>query len=289
MTAPAAPLTSVVMVSYHTGPVLTRAIASVLAQSEPVELCLVDNGNPPEVIETLRTMAGNDARIRFLTGHGNVGFSRGCNLGARAAQGDHLLFLNPDSVLPPDTLLKLQKHGATLKRPYMIGARLLGEDGHDQRGCRRALLTPGTAFVEALGLFRLFPRLRLNFNEEKVPAALAPMPAISGAFMYLPREDFFRIDGFDEGYFLHVEDMDLCLRFRRAGGEILFAPDIPVTHIGATSNAPSWFIEKHKARGFVRYFHKNFGGNYPLPLLWLVDAAAWVRACVRVWRAQRSG
>ncbi len=122
----------------------------------------------------------------------------------------------------------------------------------------------------------------MNFNDEPVPLAITVMPAISGAFMYLPREDFWKIDGFDEGYFLHVEDLDICLRFRRAGGEIYFAPDVVATHIGATSKATKWFIEKHKARGFIRYFHKNFAGEYPAVLLRLLDLAVWARAGAKV-------
>jgi GT2 family glycosyltransferase len=270
------------MVSFHTGAVLFQAVESVLGQTSDVELCLVDNGNPPEVVERLQKLAAAEPRIKFITGHGNVGFSRGCNMGARAATGDGLLFLNPDSVLPLDAVQKLQAHTLNLKRPYMIGARLLDEDGADQRGCRRAILTPTTALVEALHLGWLFPNLRLNFNQDPVPQNFVPIPAISGAFMYLPREDFWHINGFDEGYFLHVEDLDLCLRFRRAGGEIYFVPDVVVTHIGATSKATKTFIEKHKAQGFVRYFHQNFGGQYPKIFLWLLDTAIWLRTWSKI-------
>lgn len=275
-------LTSVIMVSYHTGPVLDEAIASVLAAGEPVQLCLVDNGNPPEVVAKLKEMADADPRITFITGHGNVGFSRGCNTGARAAKGEYLLFLNPDSMLPVDALPKLKHYAKIMPRPFMIGARLLDEDGKDQRGCRRALLTPKTAFIEALHLHWLFPRERLNFNEEAVPISIVPMPAISGAFMFVHRHDFWRIDGFDEGYFLHVEDLDICLRFRRAGGEIYFAPDVIVTHIGGTSRTTKAFIEKHKAHGFVRYFKKNFSRDYPAPLLWPLYAAVWLRTWLKI-------
>lgn len=275
-------LTSVIMVSFHTGAVLDEAIASVLAQPEPVQLCLVDNGNPPEVVTRLQAMAAADPRIKFITGHGNVGFSRGCNTGARAADGEYLLFLNPDSKLPKDALPKLKHYTKIIQRPFMIGARLLDSDGTDQRGCRRALLTPKTAFIEALHLHRFFPRERLNFNEEPIPISITKMPAISGAFMFLARDDFWKIDGFDEGYFLHVEDLDICLRFRRAGGEIYFAPDVVVTHIGGTSKATKAFIEKHKARGFIRYFQKNFSGEYPAPLLRALYAAVWARTWLKI-------
>ena len=275
-------LTSVIMVSYHTGPDLFAAIDSVLGQTEPVELCLVDNGNPPEIIQKLKDMATAEPRLKFITGHGNVGFSRGCNTGAKAAAGDYLLFLNPDSRLESDALTRLHRHAAVLKSPFMLGARILSEDGTDQRGCRRALLTPKTALIEALHLYALFPKDRLNFNEDVVPQTITPMPAISGAFMFLPRADFWAINGFDEGYFLHVEDLDICLRFRRAGGEIYFVPDVVVTHVGATSNVTKAFIEKHKARGFIRYFHTNFAGEYPAPVLWLLDLAVWARTYLKI-------
>jgi len=278
-------LTSIVMVSYHTGEVLSQAMASVLAQTENIELCLIDNGNPQAVMARIRDMTNADPRIHFVTGHGNVGFSRGCNIGARMTKGEHILFLNPDSILPPDAIAKLKYHGAGLRRPWMLGARLLDEHGQDQRGCRRALLTPKTAFIEALHLGTLFPKVRLNFNKEPIPERITPMPAISGAFMFLPRTDFWAINGFDEDYFLHVEDMDLCLRFRRAGGEIYFAPDIAVKHIGGTSKVTKVFIEKHKTNGFIRYFHKNFGNQYPAPLLWLLDAAIYMRMWVKLGMA----
>jgi len=286
MTATHSPLTSIVMVSYHTGDVLFQAIASVLAQTVSLQLCLVDNGNPPDVVTKLQDLAATESRIQLITGHGNVGFGKACNIGARAATGELLLLLNPDSVLPTDAIEKLQKHGSALKRPYMLGARLLDENGHDQRGCRRALLTPATAAIEALHLGSFFPNARLNFNHEPVPSSITPMPAISGAFMFMGREDFWNTGGFDEGYFLHVEDLDLCLRFRRAGGEIYFVPDVVVTHIGGTSTATKFFIEKYKARGFSRYFHKNFGDEYPVLMLILLDVAVWVRAVLKLSMTQ---
>jgi GT2 family glycosyltransferase len=270
-------LTSVVMVSYHTGPVLFEAIECVLAQAAPIELILVDNGNPPHVAATLQAMMQRDPRLRVLGGHGNIGFSRACNMGARAAAGDTLLFLNPDSVMPREAIARLQEHDRQITRPFMLGARLIDQQGCDQRGCRRALLTPLSAFIEALHLGALFPNLRLNRHHEAVPASITPMPAISGAFMYLPREDFWTIGGFDEDYFLHVDDLDLCLRFRRAGGEIYFVPDVIVMHVSGTSPATRAVIEHHKANGFTRYFHKNFSAHYPRAFLWLLDAAIWVR------------
>ena len=280
MTTPL-PLTSVIMVSYHTGAVLDKAIAAVLAQTAPVELILVNNGNPPEIEAKLAAQTAAEPRLRFVTGQGNVGFSKGCNRGAGEAKGKFLLFLNPDSLLPPTAIATLHGHAATLQRPYMLGARLVDRKGQDQRGCRRALLTPFNAAIETLRLEEVFPQCRLNYHKDPVPQTITPMPAISGAFMFLAADDFRAIKGFDERYFLHVEDMDLCLRFRNAEGEIYFVPDVVVTHIGGTSKAPSLFIERHKARGVIRYFHEHYSHAYPQPVLWLFDAAIWLRLGVK--------
>jgi GT2 family glycosyltransferase len=275
------PLTSVVMVSFFTGPVLDQAIEAALASTAPVELILVDNGNPPEVTAALAARAEGDKRLTFITGHGNVGFSKGCNLGAKAAKGLFLLFLNPDSVLPKDAIMRLLTHAQKLKRPFMIGARLQDEHGHDQRGCRRAILTPIAAFVETFHLGASFPQHRLNLHQQPIPEHITPVPAISGAFMFVLAADFAFVKGFDEGYFLHVEDLDFCLRFRRAKGEIYFDPSVVVRHVGGTSTTTSLFLEEQKARGFVRYFHENFGHSYPQPVLWVLDAAIWGRFWVR--------
>jgi len=280
MTAPK--MTSVVMVSYHTGPVLDQAIESVLSQDADVELVLVNNGNPPEVEADLIARFKDEPLVRVMTGHGNIGFGRACNLGARVAQGDSLLFLNPDGVLPPGAITHLHKLAMVLKHPYMVGARLLDGDGKDQSGSRRALLTPTTALIEALHLQRFFPKLRFKYHEEPVPKALTPMPAISGAFMFIPMVDFSLLRGFDENFFLHVEDLDLCWRFRQAGGEIYFDPALIVRHMGGTSNVTSLFIEKNKARGFVQYFEKNFGPTTPGFIMLALKAAIWLRYGLKV-------
>jgi GT2 family glycosyltransferase len=99
--------------------------------------------------------------------------------------------------------------------------------------------------------------------------------------MFLPRNDYDLIKGFDKNYFLHVDDLDFCLRFSRAGGGIYFAPDVPVTHIGGTSKVTSDFVERHKAKGFVYYFHYNFGNEYPLVFLWALDLSIWARYFLR--------
>ena len=152
------------------------------------------------------------------------------------------------------------------------------------RGGRRRMLTPKTAFHEVFSLHRFLPFLpsaRLNLNEEKLPTSMMPIEATSGAFMFLSAHEFGKLKGFDEDYFLHVEDLDLCLRFARMGGKIWFEPAIEVFHQGSTSDVSSNFIERHKAVGFSKYFRKNFADELPAFVFIVLDMAIWLRFAIR--------
>jgi len=90
---------SVIMVSYMTGPALMEAITAVLSDRDIHELIVVDNGNTENARARLSQLTAKHHRIRFLQGHGNIGFARACNYGANLATGHYLLFLNPDAVI----------------------------------------------------------------------------------------------------------------------------------------------------------------------------------------------
>ena len=84
-----------------------------------------------------------------------------------------------------------------------------------------------------------------------------PVPTISGVCFAMPRFDFFEMGGFDTGFFLHVEDVDLCWRVRGSGGKVLFQPAAQVVHVGSTSKTHPMKVEFHKGVGLARYFRKR--------------------------------
>lgn len=270
--------TSIVMVSYRTGFVLWPAIRAVLRQPECKELILVDNGNSDAVVFELRRMAEVDPRLIIISGHGNVGFARGCNIGAKYATGEYLLLLNPDCMLPERAIFHAVEALTHFDGAMLAGALLVDAAGQEQRGARRNLLTPRTALVESLSLHRFFPSLaRLNRHETTLPVHSHEVEAISGAFMLLRRADYEHVQGMDEGYFLHVEDLDFCLRVRAAGRKIISVPGVRVLHAGATSDASSWFVEWCKARSFARYFRTHFGAREGRLWVGLATLGIWAR------------
>jgi GT2 family glycosyltransferase len=137
---------------------------------------------------------------------------------------------------------------------------VLNTDGTEQRGGRRGEVTPVTTLLSFSHLtFSLpfFKKFEIHMEDQRVPDRPIPVPTISGACFYMSREDFQRLDGFDERYFLHVEDIDLCWRARRMGGSVVFQPAATVVHLGSTSLKHPVVVEYHKGRGLIRYFRKR--------------------------------
>ncbi len=253
---------SAVLVSYRTGPALFHCLDALRAEPALAEILLVDNGNDADTLARLR--AWDDPRLRLITGHGNVGFAAGCHRGVAASTAPFLLMLNPDCLLAPGAVPALLTALAGEAKPWIGTVRLLEADGREQRGCRRAAGTPLNFLIEGLSLGRFLPRLCLNRHTDPLPQGLTAVPALSGAFMLMPRAAWDATGGLDTGYFLHLEDLDLCARLRAIGGTCWFLPAPACTHIKSTSEAPGWVVEKHKLAGFWRYFRLW----YPRPWLW---------------------
>ena len=289
---PPAPLqiagVSVVMVVYMTGEVLRDSITLVLSDPLVGEFIIVDNGSPPKVAAKLRALGRKDARVRLVQGHGNIGFARGANLGAQVARGRSLVFLNPDALLQPGCLQSLMDSARGRPSPCVVGACVLNPDGSEQRGGRRGEVTPVTTLMTLTHLalnVRGLRRFEIHREDEPKPVAAIPVQTISGACFYASRKDFDVLGGFDDGFFLHVEDIDFCWRARQMGGTVLFDPCARVVHLGSTSQSHPVVVEFHKGRGLVRYFIKRADNPWRHALAWglspLIMLAAVGRPLIR--------
>jgi GT2 family glycosyltransferase len=251
---------SAVVVSFNTGPVLFDCLAALNADAAIDEIVLVDNGNPVQTLDQLNELYGKSARVKVVGGGINRGFAAGVNFGAARAKGDRLLIINPDAVLQKGAVEALAAALAGAAEPAVVGGRIFGEDGKEQRGARRRRLTMRSAAATFLGLGWLKAInpgfVNINRNDEPEPHGPVPMDAVSGALMFVSRSSFDRLGGFDEGYFLHVEDLDLCRRAEAEGGTVIYTPLASALHHGATSDAPSLVVERHKGAGLNRYFRK---------------------------------
>lgn len=259
---------SVIVVAADSGPMLRECVRLILSSNLSLELILIDNASRDGVPAAIERAYQHQSRLKVVYSHRNLGFGRAVNLAAKQARGPSLLVLNPDCLLGEDELIRLLALQEARPKAGLIGAVICDADGRpDPASWRRDPLLRRS-------LNSLLGRSGEKVNiEQEIPAEVIEAEAISGAVMLMTREMFQRLGGFDEGYFLHCEDLDMCRRVRDIGYQVLLAGDIRVLHgKGGSSRHRPVFVSRHKHRGMWRWFRQHD----PAARNWLVSGLVWV-------------
>ena len=273
------PVTAVI-VNYNSGSLLASCVHAVLQQVRQV--VVVDNASSDTSLTELENKLSSE-KLHIVRLDDNVGFAAGCNAGLKLSTQPLILFLNPDCILPENSMQRMVQVIESDTHIGMVGGFLVNPDGSEQGGGRRAIPTPWRAFVRAFGLYRLekfWPSLFFDFhlNNKPLPHTPIEVEAISGALMLVKRAAIDEVGLWDENYFLHCEDLDLCVRFKQRKWKIVFVPDAPVVHFqGACSHSRPFFVTWHKHKGMLRFYRKFFQWQYPKMLMGLVSLAVWFR------------
>jgi len=267
-TLSAIPALSVIVVAADSGPALRECVRSVLDWPLHLELLLVDNASGDGVPQAAARAWAHDPRLQMIYNRENLGFGAAVNRGAAQSSGEVLLVLNPDCLLDGAGAVRLLEVLASDAKIGLVGAVACNARGvPDPASWRRDPLL-WRALNSMLG------RASAGVN---MPGPLPDHPvdtdAVSGALMLLPRRLFERVGGFDPGYFLHCEDLDLCRRVRDAGLRVVLAADVRVLHAkgGSSAHRPI-FVSRYKHRGMWRWFRKfDPAARNPLlaALVWL--------------------
>ncbi len=276
------PLVSVLLVNFNGGALLCESVRSVLASNIPVEVLLSDNGSTDGSLQLLYHLFGRDPRVHVIENGANYGFARANNISLPNAVGEYVLFLNSDCIIQPDTLQRMYQVMEAYPDVGMGGCLIRNPDGSEQAGCRRAVPTPWRASMRVLHMNQVFPNdpqfHSFVLTNEPLPVHPVSIEAISGAFMFVRRAALEQVGPLDEGYFLHCEDLDWCMRFRQAGWKIMFVPDVAVIHFkGQSSKARPIRVLWYKHKGMIRFYQKFFRREYSWALMVLVTIAVWTR------------
>jgi hypothetical protein len=274
----------VAVVSYGSAGSL-RACVEPLAGQPGIEVYVVDNASPDDAVERVA-----DLPVHVIRAGRNGGFSFGCNLGAAAGSGDHVLFLNPDAVLSSADLASMVAVLEAEASVGLVGPRILGGEG-DLLLSQRRLPRVRRTLAQALFLHRLAPDATWAGEEIRDPAAYdAPGEPgwLSGACLLVRRSAFEAIGGFDESFFLYCEDTDLCLRLRAAGYGIRYEPGATARHLEGSSAPRSELVAIH-ARSRLRYAVLHY--RRPTALLERVAVGLWAltHAAVALPRRRAAG
>lgn len=261
---------SVIVVAYRSAATIGECLDRLRAADGVTQIRVIDNASDDDTLAIVQRHALADPRVRFVANPDNPGFAVACNQGAGASDAPWLAFVNPDCLVGPDSLARLRAHAQSRAGEVLLGADLVDEAGVRDGAARR--VDPDFA-----RMLRSASARRIEIAPDDAQA-LQPVDAVSGALMLMPRTLFARIGGFDQGYRLHAEDLDLCRRARAAGARVAVANDVRVVHIrGVSARTRPLFVEWHKHRGLARYFRK-FEAPRRHPLLRAcVHAMIWAR------------
>lgn len=269
MTESIATAVDVVIVAFNSGHWLGRAVVSALAAAGVARVIVLDNASSDASLLTLP----QDARLSVVVNASNVGFATAANQGCNAATAANILILNPDCVLGKDDVLALMSARDQEQSVGIISAQLLNTDGSLQPQSLRCDPTPKRAIAESLGWRALGIHIAAPAK-----AGLVEVEACSGALMLIEKSVFLALGGFDTGYFLHCEDLDLCRRVRLLGLRVLVDTRVRVVHDkGTSSRAVPRLVATAKYRGMLRYFEKFDAAQTSWPLRAFVYFGAWLR------------
>jgi len=225
-------------------------------------IAVVDNASKDE---TIAVISDRFPSTELRACKSNLGFAAATNLAASRGRAEFLLVVNPDVSLERDTVSTLAEVLRSRPEIGITGCRLLRPDGSEDHAARRSFPTP----VSAVGHFTGLSRKRRA--PESLKAYLAPgaseggaVDAVNGALMLVRRDWFERIGGFDESYWMYMEDLDLCWRFRENGWLTWYEPSVGAVHVKGASSGRFRTLKLNWAfhRGMIRFYHDHLSSDH---------------------------
>lgn len=237
------------------------------------ELIVVDNAssdNSPDTAAALFPSAVIERNER------NLGFAAACNQGAAKATGEWLLFVNPDVTVDSAAIKTLLATALARPDAGLLSGRLRWPDGSFQPTCRRFPTPANMIFSRQSAFARIFGG-NVGRGAYTLPDydKVTEVPAVAGTFVMIARERFHKAGGFDERFFMYMEDTDLSLRLHQAGYVNLFVPQAGAVHDWGHGGAAGRLTRLWRHHVSVwKYFLKNFPNGFSvlvLPVLLLVN------------------
>ena len=255
---------SIVIVNYHHSHMLADCLESVYRTITKTrfEIIIVDNSSKDDGLELILKRY---PETRFINNRENVGFARANNQGVKIASGDFLLFLNPDTIMTEGAIESMLGYIQSDSSVGILGPKVLNSDKTIQYSCRRFPTVWSGLFNRYSLMTRLFPNnrfsrhyLMLDYDHNSIRS----VDWVSGCCMMMPVSTFKKANGFDENYFLFIEDVDLCQIVKNKGLLVIYFPHAKIFHKISSSNSRSTsqaIIKRHQ--GMIYYNRKYFKAN----------------------------
>ena len=258
---------SIIILTYNSSKYIEPLLNSLFKRysnninAKELEIIVADNKS---LDDTLEKTDKYKEKVRIVENGGNLGYAKGNNLASKKANGEFLVFLNPDAKFIEGDLFDVISlfDDADIG---IIGGKIISLDGKKELSCGK--------FYNPLNILLLTLGLEESLGVRFAPNKKQKVDFVSGGFLFIRRKLFERLNGFDENYFMYVEDSDLCYQAKKKGFKVLYSNKATVQHVGqGSSNRTFAIVNIYK--GLLYYSRKNGGKvNYFIVKLMLMIKA----------------
>ena len=244
---------SVVIVNYNTAKLTFDCIESIISKTKELdyEIIVVDNDSTDGSCDMLDE---DFPAIKYIRNSKNVGFGKANNKGAEMARGDYILILNPDTMLTETTLSEMFKFSERQDNFGAAGVQFMDGSGEYLPESKRNFPDLKVAGAKLLGYSKYYYANHIKQND------IAEVDILTGAFMFVKKEVYDKIGGFDEDFFMYGEDIDLSYRVTKAGFKNFYVGKSKVLHFkGESTIKDKSYLENFY--GALSIFHKKHFPN----------------------------
>ena len=246
---------SVIILNYNVRYFLELCLKSVIAATNGLnsEIIVVDNNSEDGSCDMVKKMF---PQVRLFENKENLGFSKGNNLGIAAARGEFLCILNPDTVLGEDTFKEILSFFNTTNNIGVVGCKLINGAGVFLPESKRNIPYPFVA------LKKLFGNSNRYYANHLAASDNGQVDILVGAFMFMKKEVFDSVNGFDEDFFMYGEDIDLSFRIKKRGYNNYYFGKLTAIHFKGESTLRDRLYLKRFFGAMKIFYKKHFKNNF---------------------------
>jgi GT2 family glycosyltransferase len=251
---------SVVILNYNVRYFLELCVLSVQSALESIdgEIIVVDNNSSDD---SCAMMELRFPEVKLIQNKENLGFPKGNNIGVDQAQGKYICILNPDTVVAEDTFTKVLAFAESKKNLGIVGVKLIDGTGSFLPESKRGTPTPFVAFTKMMGLYKIRPKFELfgKYYAQHLQAdETGEVDILVGAFMFMKRQLYLELEGFDENCFMYSDDIDLSYRMLKKGKSNYYFNQTTVLHYKGESTLRDGIYMKRFQEAMNFFYKKHF-------------------------------
>ncbi|MGA2968073.1 MAG: glycosyltransferase family 2 protein [Candidatus Levyibacteriota bacterium] len=247
---------SIIILSFNTQDLTIACLNAIVAQyqqeldNNTFEIILIDNASSDGTVKAVKSL--NLKNLKVIESRENLGFSKGCNLGAEKASGEYLLFLNSDTEIKDQGFAKMVDYLRKNEKVGILGAALKNDNGTAQPSAGK--------FYNLFNLFLMMVGLERVGLLSESPQQIKQVDWVSGASLMISKKLFQKSGGFAKELFMYVEDMELCYKAKRKGFATYFYPEVTLFHKQrGSSNRTFAILNIYKG---ILFFYKKHKPNW---------------------------